>query len=168
MEKQIKNKDLQVILEGIYRCGNQSKQPFRRYMMHNAKVIKAELEGLFESEEKVPGWEQYEEARNAIVDVYAIGRHQNNEPIFGENETEAMRKFTELKIKYQDLLAKKREASKYFFDKVMELPIAIELFRVSETELPKELTLDQALGIELLINFTDINDKSVKSDLKED
>lgn len=155
---QIKNNQLDALLKGIEACGNVTKQPFRSKCMYNARVIKAELDGLMASIAKPKGWDEYQTAQKAIIDKYAVNSNGNGLD-FGDNADAANKEFTALKIAMSPMLDEMRRISEDFEKNVMDCEIAdtLKLRFIEETELPRELTLKQCMAIDLLIRYKEVD-----------
>lgn len=155
MEKELTYLDFESLFEGIKQCGNQSKQPFRTKMLRNGVDIKKELLEVYKGLEEPKGWEEYREKETKIIDVLSTGRDSKGNPTFGENTEEAERQMLKLRNENMALVEQFRKMNQDFRKNVLEKPAGIKLRYLAETELPKDLTLSQLMGISKLITFTD-------------
>lgn len=155
MEKELTYTDFEILFEGIKNCGNQTKQPFRTKMLRNSIDIKKELDSIYETLQKPEGWDDFGKKEGHIIDMYSIGTDHKGQPLFGENKEEAERKLIKLREENAVLIEKYKEIQKDFRTNVMNMPVTtVKLRFIAETELPKELTLSQLMGIDKLITFS--------------
>ena len=150
---ELKNNQLQKILSGIVKCGNVKDQLLKSVLVHNFRTISTEFKNLKESRTKPDGWDNYQSQLDSLNDIYMIGKHSTGSPNYGENFDDFNRAFTQLRLDNKDMIAENRKLIEDFNNRVMNQPIAINLKFINEKDLPKELNVEQVLGIEDIIIF---------------
>jgi len=151
MEKgQLSYRQADTLLAGIYNCGKINGQPFRSKTLTNAQRIQPTLKALYETIEEAEDYKEFKKKEETIVETYSLNQDKGRH-FFGENESIVTQELTNLKKEYSLTLQRRREVLKEFEEKVMSLPYPHPLERLTKAELPKELTLEQSIGIAYMI-----------------
>lgn len=171
MEKgKLNYRQADTLLAGIYKCGKINGQPFRAKTLTNAQRIQPALSELYKTIEEPDDYKEFKKKEESIIETYSI-QQEGNKHFFGENESIATQELTNLKKEYVAALSRRREILKEFEEKVMTLEFPFPLEKLTKSELPKELTLEQSIGISSMIidDFSEAKEekKSIsKSDKK--